>query len=273
MIFTDLQALRACTALIALASLLQSTELLALRETTSDHGIWRWKTLRQDFSFFPEPMIRVFDLLLGYSGFGGVLWTRWFLSTAVLALSLASVEVPFVLLALLLITTVLVLLRWRGTFNGGSDFMTLVVLLALTAAQFDPDSEKLRRGALWYIAIQTCASYFISGVIKLRKKNWRTGKAVPGFLASSFYETPRLVKRALTDTPAGWLFSLLFSWATMIFECMFPLSLLNPLACGSAVAGAILFHLSVFFLFGLNRFLFAWMSAYPALYFCSQMKR
>lgn len=190
MILSDLQALQACTALIALASLLQSTEMLALRETTSDQGIWRWKTLRQDFGFFPRPILRGFDLLLGYSGFGGVLWARWSLSAGVLGLALISTAVPFLLLVLLLMTTVLVLLRWRGTFNGGSDFMTLVVLMAVTAAQFDPDSEKLRRGALWYIAIQTCASYFISGVIKIRKNNWRTGKALPGFLPSSFYETP-----------------------------------------------------------------------------------
>lgn len=269
MILSDLQALRACTALIALASLLQSTEMLALRKTTSDRGIWRWKTLRQDFSFFPGPILRAFDLLLGDSGFGGILWARWSLSAGVLGLSLASTEVPFGLLILLLLTTVLVLLRWRGTFNGGSDFMTLVVLMAVTAAQFDPDSEKLRQGALWYIAIQTCASYFISGAIKLRKKNWRTGKALPGFLPSSFYETPRLVKRALQDTPAG----LLLSWGTMIFECLFPLSLVSPLTCACLLMSAVFFHLGVFYLLGLNRFLFAWMSAYPALYFCSQIKR
>jgi len=269
MILTDVQAVRACIALIAVASLLQSTEMLALRPLTSDQGIWRWKTLRQDFGFFPKSVIRVFDVLLGYSGFLGVLLARWFLSLCILMFYFISADVPFFLLALLLLTTVLVLLRWRGTFNGGSDFMTLVVLMAVTAAQFDPSSEKLRLGALWYIAIQTCASYFISGIIKLRKENWRTGKALPGFLPSSSYETPKWVKRALADPLAGRL----FSWATMIFECLFPLSLISPLACQCAIAGALLFHLSVFFLFGLNRFLFAWMSAYPALYFCSQMKR
>ena len=40
-------------------------------------------------------------------------------------------------------------------------------------------------------------------------------------------------------------------------------------ACAGILVAAIGFHLVNFYAFGLNRFLFAWAAAYPALYFCS----
>jgi hypothetical protein len=62
------------------------------------------------------------------------------------------------------------------------------------------------------------------------------------------------------------------SWAVMIFECLFPLALVNTQSCLAFMSVAILFHLSNFYLFGLNRFLLSWAAAYPALLYCSQLK-
>jgi hypothetical protein len=264
---TIADALGLCTELISFALLLQTIELLALGPTTTDSGIWRWNNLRRDFDFFPSALIRGFDLLLNAAGLRWLLWVRCFLSVAALALSLSPIAPPFALLALLLLTTVLLLLRWRGTFNGGSDFMTLIVLTAVCVARLDPNSAKLQRGALYYIAIQACASYFISGVVKLRKQNWRSGRALSGFINSSIYPAPvKLV--GLLKNP---LRARLISWAALVFEILFPLALFSPWTCSAAITCALAFHLAVFYLFGLNRFLFAWAASYPALYFCSSV--
>jgi len=55
------------------------------------------------------------------------------------------------------------------------------------------------------------------------------------------------------------------SWAVMLFELLFPLALLHPAALVAALAGAALFHLANALLFGLNRFFWVWLAAYPAL--------
>jgi hypothetical protein len=58
------------------------------------------------------------------------LWLR-----AVLALVLVIQGSSLPLLLALFVGTLLLLVRWRGAFNGGSDFMTLVAVTGMLIAQ------------------------------------------------------------------------------------------------------------------------------------------
>jgi hypothetical protein len=51
----------------------------------------------------------------------------------------------------------------------------------------------------------------------------------------------------------------------MGFEVLFPLALLHPLALYAGLVIAATFHLANAFLFGLNRFFWIWICAYPSL--------
>jgi hypothetical protein len=168
----------------------------------------------------------------------------------------------------LFLSTALISLRWRGSFNGGSDFMSLIVLSALTVATAFQDNPKIAVACLWYIAIQTCTSYFIAGIIKLRRKNWRTGKALAGFLSTTIYGSSA-VGQAISSRPTV---AALFSWGVMLFECAFPIALLNSRLSIAFMVVAFLFHLGNFYFFGLNRFLLSWSATYPALYFISKSR-
>lgn len=245
--------------LIAVAIVLQTLELLQIRETISEGGVWRWSTLKKEFEVFPLPAQKVLALLLNHPNFLVVLLAR--LVCAVLIFFFPHPALIFVLL----LSSILICLRWRGTFNGGSDYMTLVILSAAFIAAAFQNHPPVVVGALWYISIQVCLSYFVAGLVKLKRSNWRTGAALSGFLNSASYLVPPTIQ-TLIKKP--WV-SLLASWSIIIFECAFPIALFSPQVCAAMIALAFLFHLGNVYVFGLNRFLFAWCAAYPALYYCS----
>jgi hypothetical protein len=253
------EALRWVEILLSFSTLVQSLEWIHLRKVMTPQGVWHWESLKPDLQSFPRILMPFFERIFPYPNFIGVLLLR------VLAALVLLFHSHPTLVLILLFTTILGNLRWRGTFNGGSDFMTLSVLLPVSIASLAGNSTPLQTGCLWYVSIQACTSYLIAGWIKIKKKNWRTGAALTGFVKSAIY-SPRSGLTELITIPA---IALLTSWAVMIFELTFPLALLNPSGCLAFLTFGLVFHLGNAYFFGLNRFLLAWAAAYPALYFCS----
>ncbi len=262
MFFSASNALFWVEKIIALALIFQTLELIKIRETTKEEGIWKWSVLKEEFSIFPSALQRILGFLLKYPNFLLLLLVR--LICAVLILGLSH-SVPTLVL---LFSTILIALRWRGTFNGGSDYMTIVILTALGLAVSFRSNFGVVFGCLWYITLQVCASYFIAGVVKLRRANWRSGLALRAFLNSTIYE-PQALLQAFSKNA---LLVRLSSWLIIAFEISFPLALFNPTLCLMYIALAFLFHLANCYVFGLNRFLLAWAAGYPALLYCSQIR-
>ena len=159
------------------------------------------------------------------------------------------------------------LIRWRGAFNGGSDFMTLVFTTTLVIGQFAGavfGAEAAWKAALWYACIQALTSYFISGAIKLFSARWRNGHALTHFLDGGLYGP--LPARSAFRTPAV---SIACAWAFILWECAFPFALFGPEWAQLWCAVAAVFHLLVFRFFGLNRFFWAWITMFPAIIYCA----
>ncbi len=246
--------------IISYAIILQTIELFQIRKSFSDQGVWRWENLKVEFEIFSKLTQKILAFTLKYENFLVLLSLR-----LVAAIYLIFYSNAFLFLYLL-ISTLLISLRWRGTFNGGSDYMTIIVLSALTFDSFfSTASDKVSLAAMWYITIQICSSYFISGVVKIRRSNWRNGAALRGFMSSTIYKY-NAVSKLISDNK---IISIILSWAIIIFEVGFVLALLNPLLCVGFIMFALAFHLANFYFFGLNRFIFAWLACYPALLFCS----
>lgn len=210
--------------LISLAVLLQSIEFFWIRP-------WRWEIQRREVPQLLQRVLSHYRYLL------------------ILRLSSAAAALLFphpLLMGSMLITTWFLALRWRGTFNGGSDTMTFHILAAWFIASVFPSLE---RACIFYIAIQLLLSYFVAGVSKLTNSDWRSGQSLQIFLQK-----------------AGWPMSsvtcAVLGWGLMGFEILFPLALILPMPF---MALAIFFHLANTYVFGLNRFFFAWLAAYPAL--------
>jgi len=166
---------------------------------------------------------------------------------------------PWLLLCLSL-HSLLVLHRYQGPYNGGSDRMGLLVLYCLTTSSWLPDGI-LKEAAFGYLAVQLVVSYFMSGQVKIINPDWRNGQALQDVFHFSAYPVSQEL-RALAHRPRV-LFGA--SWAVIIFELLFPLSFLNNMSLITALILAVLFHAANACLFGLNRFLWFWIAAYPSL--------
>lgn len=160
----------------------------------------------------------------------------------------------------LALLAVALLRRFQGPYNGGSDRMGLLILFCLLLSHLLPD-PLWREAALGYLALQLTLSYFIAGWVKLVNPDWRRGRALADVFRFSAYPVAENLRR-LAERPR-----LLFaaSWAVMLLELAFPAALLHPAALAAALALAALFHLSNAFFFGLNRFFWTWIAAYPSI--------
>lgn len=255
-----MKTLELITRLISFAVLLQGLEILLLRRAWSKNGAWDWDILKKEYSPKLQRYLSVF------------LDEKYFLILICIQILMAAINVfaaQFLLSGGLLFTTVLIAVRFRGTFNGGSDYMTTLILLAVFIAGFCPDNSLGQLACFAYIGIQTILSYFIAGLTKLKEKSWRNGQAIKQFLLHSNYPVDSNTK-ALIKKP---FFALMASVIILIFECTFPLVLLDKRICLIYLCIGFLFHLENFFVLGLNRFVFAWLAAYPALYYLSDYIR
>jgi hypothetical protein len=168
---------------------------------------------------------------------------------------------PF--LAMALVGALLTARAWSGSFNGGSDTMTHLLLTLLLLAKIVP--ETVAPWVLAYLAAQTCLSYFVAGCVKLRQRGWRAGTELAALLSGPAYDVPARC-RALAARP-GLLRTL--SRGLLAFELLFPLALFSrPLAVGFMAVGVV-FHLANFAVLGLNRFFWIWLAAYPVLFYFS----
>lgn len=231
--------------LIGLALLLQSLEYISLKKAIEK--IWGWN---------PAPLhqFRV-------------------------ALCLVILILPdFVFLPhgylLLLMVSARSIYKFQGPFNGGSDYMSLLVLAAVTLAEYFPTLPLIQMFSLGYIMVQLILSYFVSGVAKAKNKKWRSGQVLKNLLNSDFCQIPVAVKLFFARYNLYRLASvsvILFEilWLLVLGVCVVPGAGQNLSWLLAMMAAGIVFHCLNFYILGLNRFFFAWIAAYPALvYFC-----
>lgn len=166
---------------------------------------------------------------------------------------------------LLLLLGLMMLHRFQGPYNGGADRMSLLVLCCLCLTHFAPTTY-WREVAFGYLALQLVLSYFISGWVKIVNPDWRSGRALCDVFQFSAYP----VSESLRQWSKSPRLLFLASWAVMIFELLFPASLLSMTSLGVALFIAACFHFANACLFGLNRFFWIWISAYPSIIWFQQ---
>lgn len=212
--------------------------------------------------------LRVTELLLGFALFQASLEhvatdTRWrplYVARSVASIGVMSGISPILSIWALWGLTAAHLRRHHGPYNGGADKMAMLILTCLGVARCLP-SEAAQELALAYLAAQLVLSYFVSGWIKIINPEWRRGRAlVDVFRYSAYPVSERL--RLWASRPRV-LFAM--GWAVMLLEVVFPATLLWRPAMMIALALTAAFHLANACLFGLNRFFWIWISAYPVL--------
>jgi hypothetical protein len=252
-------AVRAFELLLGWSLVLQCLEYLRISalDRVSD-----WPLLRCEVPARPAWVRAVLDVLLTPRNYRVLIVLR-----LALALGLMSGGLGLAGATWLFAIALVLLLRWRGAFNGGSDFMTLVGLTGLLIAHGVGalwGMETGWRAGFWYITLHALTSYFMSGWVKLLHPSWRTGRALSQFLDTGIYGP--LAPHSLYRNP---VLARVISWTFTVWEGLFPLALLDLRLAALFCAVASLFHFLVFRYFGLNRFFWAWMTTYPAILWCA----
>lgn len=167
---------------------------------------------------------------------------------------------PAVLTLALLVNHLVILPFFNGPYNGGADRMSLLVLLCLTGT-LNLSNPALKELAFGYLGMQLLLSYWISGWVKIRNPEWRSGRALRDVFRFSAYPAGENIRQWAKQPYV--LFCA--GWAVMVFELAFPLAFLSRPALLAGLAIAALFHGANACLFGLNRFFWIWICAYPSI--------
>lgn len=147
----------------------------------------------------------------------------------------------------------------------GADQMTAMVLAMSCVATVYPGAST-QNIALGFIAAQSCLSYFIAGISKLRGRAWRSGTAVRD-----------IMRTQMSGRQSVWVMfrrypsvAVALNHGIIAFECAFPLVLVMPRPAMLAYLGCgALFHLANALVMGLNAFVWAFVATYPAIFFWS----
>lgn len=220
-----------------------------------------------------ELAIRLTEVLMGFSFIQQsiehlTLFTherRLFLIRIILSLLLIIGFQTAWTLLLLLLLSLAILHRFQGPYNGGADRMSLLILSCLTLVHFAP-SLRWQEVAFGYLAIQLILSYFISGWVKVINPDWRSGQALCDVFQFSAYP----VSESLRQWSKSPRLLLSMSWGVILFELLFPFSLLSSTSLTFALVITASFHFSNACLFGLNRFFWIWIAAYPSILWFQQ---
>jgi len=215
-----------------------------------------------------ETAIRLTEILLGFAFIQQSIEhltvfsneRRLFLARLILALLLIiGIQTAWINFLLLLLGLA-ILNVFQGPYNGGADRMSLLILSCLCLAHLAP-TPHWQELAFGYLALQLILSYFISGWVKVVNPEWRNGQALRDVFQFSAYPVSESL-RQLSQSPR---LLLSMSWWVILFELLFPLALVSSTSLIVALIFAAMFHLSNAFLFGLNRFFWIWITAYPSI--------
>lgn len=246
---------------LAIALFIQACEFFMLTKKKSFLEIWSYENLKYDLeSGLPLPTFIIqtifADSLL-----------KW-LAIAQIFLSVAVFIHPYPgFFIILFCFHLLNCIRFRGTFNGGSDMMTFVLLTGMLIILCGR-TERIQNLGFIYISINTLYSYFKAGLSKIIHKEWRNGWALPSFLKRSLFSDSRQFANWLASKK---FLSLLLCWGVIIFELGIPVIFIFPKTIFLYFMAACLFHTVIFVSFGLNRFFWVWLAAWPSLFYVAHL--
>lgn len=189
-------------------------------------------------------------LALGVLGLGLALWAGWGVARGTLFAA------PWWFLCLIGSAESV---RAQGLEQGGSDPMAL--WLRLGVAVVATFGERASYGCAALVVGMVLASYLCAGLAKARVRAWWNGRALRVYLDRPAY---RQCERLLSPLPS-WGYTLA-GLSVLGFELMAPLVLFDVQILRLWVAVGALFHVANIFCFGLHRFLWVWVSAYPLLF-------
>lgn len=266
---TAIQAIEWVTRFLGVYLLIDSAEKLYNFREYRGQGFFSWRLLRTNRFFSSRSGFtrRVLDQVFDFRG-----WMFLLLLRGLGSLWLLLMPQPdhFITTGCLLVAFIgCSLMNFRQIPLGPEteNRFALVLTGALLLRNIAP-TELVTLACLWFIALHACVSYVTAGVTKWIDGDWRKGDGLLHVIHS-----PALVplgRIAAFFIRHQWLGKLL-AWATIAFECIFPLVLVTgPPFFWVFLGVGILFHLTIAVVLRLGKFFWVWIATYPAIIFIAQ---
>lgn len=254
-------ALNIITLIVGLTILISSVEVLLTKKMYGKNQLLDWSQLRYlRKSLTSKTAILLFEK---YFNVHQLLWSRLILSLALLAAFILSYDVRWVLFALFPVNVIFTVRSYYT--NNGADQVINILLMSLTIAFCNPNSQYLKPISLNFIAIQIAIGYFVSGFFKINK-GWLNGQYLISVMSTEIYGH-KYIYRFLKKRQK---LSALLSLIMIVVELSLAVAFLLPAKiCLIVLCLGCLFHLCVAYVMGLNSFLTAFIATYPAIYYTS----
>jgi len=256
---------RLTTLLVGVSLLLGSLEQLATLQEYRGDGLYSWKVFRTQFPEFSAPLVRpLFSAAFDYSGVRALLCSTMVSALLLLTPGLGLSVYLIPIAAALIIKSALAYRNFYGA--DGSDQMETIVLAGLCATVWLLPGKPARLG-MAFIAAESALSYGASGVSKLFSRAWMSGEAAfqifNTYTYGNLFAASALRKYPYLARPACWLI--------IAYECAFPLCLILPWRISLAILClGVCFHVFNALVMGLNKFVWAFVATYPALFYCNR---
>lgn len=247
--------------LISLAVIFQGIELLQMLNAPGVLKVWSRDNLLSEMLFgvpLPPRWVEAFagDRTLGY-----LAWVEIGIG------AVAFIHPSAFAFALLFAAHFLTCVRFRGSVNGGSDSMTIMILIGMIIA-FMFKKESFAGFGMIFISINLLLSYLKAGIAKARAPEWRDGSALPLFLEQSFFSDIRAYGKSISAKPDVAKY---ICWFIFTIEIGLVASPLVPSVLPLVLTIVVLFHFAIYYVFGLNRFFWVWIAAWPSIFYVAAL--
>ncbi|MGV9711610.1 hypothetical protein ACWDTI_13210 [Gordonia sp. NPDC003424] len=155
-------------------------------------------------------------------------------------------------------------LRMRRQIGGsGAEQLTFIALVTFLLVVIAGGDDTARLVGDVFIGAQVLLAYGAAGVAKACSARWRQGGAMAGILSTEGYGLPR-IGRYLAAHPG---LDRAIGWSVIAWEIGFVAILFAPTTIVLAIlATGAVFHIGCAVLMGLNRFVWAFVGCYPAVF-------
>lgn len=251
-------AIRVISLLALIGVVLDCVESLATRRLYADDGIFSWAVNRAESGDRPSALHE----FLSRCDFSYLVAVEMVL--AFIAILLGNGYSAWPITGIILIRIALIA---RNGYHGteGADHMLMLVLVAIVLYFIAP-GYLAKESVLWFLCAQTLLAYVIAGVVKARHPSWIKGTSMSSILSTVLFGHPFFARIFSRHPRLGPI----TCWSVIAFEFSCPILVLTSLkGCLVFIALAICFHLAIAVVQGLNLFVWAFFSTYPALFITS----
>ena len=247
---------------LALSLLLKNAEYLATLSQYAGNGVFSFRVVGSD-NVYKYGYGQFFERLYSKTGLQRLLLVSIVAGASLIITGLGSQPSKPILLLFLLVNLII---NYRHRYGlDGADQMNVLVIFTLLFCYLPFEDASIRAYGLYFLAVQLVLAYFVAGAAKAISSAWRDGTAIRGVLSTNMFGSP--VARSFVYKSK--YINIALGWLVILFEVLFPLTLLlsDPTTILVLMALAFVFHLINAFMMGLNDFVWSFLSVYPAFYF------